>query len=339
MIDVLVVGGGPVGLVAAIHAARQGLQVTVVEPRTSPVDKACGEGLMPDALSRLRRIGVDPPGMPIRGIRYRDGRREAVAHFSGEPGRGVRRTALHAALAERVRDLGIAVVAATAGDVVCGPGRVEAAGITARYLIGADGLHSAVRRALGLVARPAGRRRFGVRQHFDAAAWTDLVEVHWLSDAELYVTPVDENVVGVAVLGEPPLDLPAAIARVPELAERLADARPVSVPRGAGPLRQRSSARRVDRALLVGDAAGYVDALTGEGLRVGFAEAEAAVGAIVAGAPELYERQWRSITRSYRWLTTGLVWTTSRRWLRPTVVPAAHWQPAVFARIVDRLAY
>lgn len=339
MIDLVVAGGGPVGLVAAIHGALNGLEVVVVEPRAHPVDKACGEGLMPDAVAHLQRIGVDPSGVPLRGIRYVAGARSARASFSGPPGRGVRRVTLAQALLARTRALDVRVVEGRVETVRQDGGRVEAAGIESRYLIGADGLHSSVRHALRLDLPVGGRRRFGVRQHFAVPAWTDLVEVHWLPDAELYVTPVAERLVGVAVLGQAPLDLATAIARAPALARRLSTATPASRPRGAGPLRRRSSARRVGRTLLVGDAAGYVDALTGEGLRVGFAEAEAAVGAVVAGDPGRYEDQWRSITRSYRWLTNGLLWTTSPSWLRPAVVPAARTLPYAFGAIVDRLAY
>lgn len=339
MIDVLVAGAGPVGLVTAINAAIVGLDVCVVEPRTGPIDKACGEGLMPDALSRLARIGVEPSGRAFRGIRYIAGRNSTEACFSAAPGRGVRRIELQTRLSERARDVGVQFVKGRVDSIKQGDEWIEAAGIRARYLIGADGLHSHVRRALGLALVSRGQQRFGVRQHFAVRPWTDMVEVHWVDGAELYVTPVSEDLVGVAVLGTAPLHLNAAMASVPMLAARLAGAASASAPLGAGPLRQRVKARRSGRALLVGDAAGYVDALTGEGLRVGFAEAEAVVRAIVADAPDLYEAEWRSITRSYRWVTSALLWTTSHRGLRPMVVPAARAMPWAFGRIVDGLAY
>ena len=66
--DVLVVGGGPVGLAAAIEARLAGLSALVLEPRPGPVDKACGEGLMPGALGSLHRLGVDPAGHPLAGL-------------------------------------------------------------------------------------------------------------------------------------------------------------------------------------------------------------------------------------------------------------------------------
>jgi flavin-dependent dehydrogenase len=246
---------------------------------------------------------------------------------------------LQTRLSERAHDLGVQFVKGRVDSIEQGHEWIEANGIRARYLIGADGLHSQVRRVLGLELVSSGRQRFGVRQHFAVRPWTDMVEVHWVDDAELYVTPVGEDLVGVAVLGTAPLHLNRAIASVPALAARLAGADAVSAPLGAGPLRQRVKARQSGRALLVGDAAGYVDALTGEGLRVGFAEAEAVVRAIVADEPDRYEAEWRSITRSYRWLTTALLWTTSHRGLRPLLVPAAHALPGTFRRVVDGLAY
>lgn len=88
MIDLLVAGGGPAGLATAIHAARAGLDVVVAEPRPGPVDKACGEGLMPAAVHALADLGVAVGGRPLRGIRYVDARYEAEAHFRAGPGRG-----------------------------------------------------------------------------------------------------------------------------------------------------------------------------------------------------------------------------------------------------------
>jgi flavin-dependent dehydrogenase len=339
MIDVLVAGAGPVGLVAAINAALSGLKVAVVEPREGPIDKACGEGVMPDALESLARIGVDPPGRAFRGIRYLAGGQVAEARFSGVPGRGVRRTELHGALSDRAHALGVRFTSGRVDAITQGDGWIEAAGTRARYLIGADGLHSQVRSSLGLASDGRGVQRFGVRQHFAISPWTDMVEVHWLSDAEVYVTPVADELVGVAVLGTAPLHLGTVIGRLPELAGQLEGASIASKPRGAGPLRQRVKARHVGRALLVGDAAGYVDALTGEGLRIGFAEAEAVVRAIVAEDLDGYEAEWRTITRSYRWLTNSLLWAGSHRHTRAMVVPAARALPGAFRRIVDSLAY
>src|SRR3954447_24659500 len=109
MIDGAGAGGGPVGLAAALYAHRAGLDVVVFEPRPGPIDKACGEGLMPGAVSALAGLGVSPVGHPLRGLRYVGGGRAATADFRQGAGRGVRRTTLHEALGEAVRAAGIEV--------------------------------------------------------------------------------------------------------------------------------------------------------------------------------------------------------------------------------------
>ncbi|RMI08716.1 NAD(P)/FAD-dependent oxidoreductase [Cellulomonas triticagri] len=334
--DVLVVGGGPVGLAAAIEARLAGLTVVVAEPRPGPVDKACGEGLMPRAVTALDRLGVDPPGRPLAGIAYVRGPQRAEHRFAGPPGRGVRRTALHAALADRAAALGVERVAARVRALHQDADGVEAAGVRARWLLGCDGLHSTVRRLAGLEApAPRRTRRYGVRRHLRVAPWTDLVEVHWGPRTEAYVTPVGPDLVGVALLGPAPIDVDAELAAHPALAGRLADAEPDGPDRGAGPLRQRTRARTAGRVRLVGDASGYVDALTGEGLRLGFAQARAAVTLLDDAAG--YERAWRAATRDYRLLTSTLVAAATSP-LRPALVPAAVRLPRVFAGAVEVLA-
>ncbi len=157
MIDVLVAGGGPAGLATAIRCAQAGLSVTVAEPRAVPIDKACGEGLMPSAVARLAALGVRPAGHPLRGIRYLDASHRADARFRHGDGLGVRRTTLHAALAVRAAELTIPVLPVRVTSVIQDGGGVTAAGLRARYLVAADGLHSTVRRACGLDPRRARR--------------------------------------------------------------------------------------------------------------------------------------------------------------------------------------
>lgn len=341
MIDLLVVGGGPVGVYSAICAAQSGLTVTVVDSQEGTIDKACGEGLMPDALKALTQIGVNPAGIDFFGIRYIAGDHQAEARFSNGPGRGVRRTALHKALRDKALDLNIDFVHARVSEITQNHSSIMAAGIESRYLIGADGLHSTVRRAANLEVKPGSegrmKKRFGLRQHFKVCPWSDLVEVYWRHDVEIYVTPVDRETVGVAVLGNAILDFNDVLKRVPQLARRLEGAAPASKLQGAGPLHQRVRARTSGRLLLVGDAAGYVDALTGEGLKIGFAEAQAAVRAITQNDIESYEQEWKKITRSYRWLTGGLLYASSSKTIRKIIVPAAQYLPSVFHRLVNLL--
>jgi flavin-dependent dehydrogenase len=339
VIDLLVAGGGPAGLATAIHAAKAGLDVVVIEPRPAPIDKACGEGLMPGAVRALADLGVLPPGHPLRGIRYLDGRHRADAAFRTGAGLGVRRTALHLALSRRAADLAIPVVPGRVGAVGQDRRCVTAAGFTARYLAAADGLHSAVRRGLGLHRPPDPRRpaRYGLRRHYAVRPWTDLVEVHWSARAEAYVTPLGPALVGVAVLTADRAPFAEQLAAFPELARRLPPDAATPV-RGAGPLRQRVAARTAGRVLLVGDAAGYVDALTGEGVAVALACAREVVRCVRDDSPRGYERAWLRASRDYRLITASLLWLRDRPRLAPGIVPAAARLPGVFDAVVNRLA-
>ena len=336
--DLLVAGGGPAGLVTALHAARAGLDVEVWEPRTGAIDKACGEGLMPGALAALQALGVDPDGHPFHGIRYVGSGRSTDAAFRAGPGRGVRRTTLHRALHEAAVDAGARVVARRVGAVSQDEDAVVVDGTRARHLVAADGLHSPVRRALGLHVAAGRHPRFGLRRHLRLAPWSPYVEVHWGRDVEAYVTPVADDVVGVAVLASTRGTFDDRVRALPGLAARLDGAAPASGVRGAGPLRQGARRRVEGRVLLVGDAAGYVDALTGEGLALAFGQADAAVRAIVDGVPHRYEHDWAALTRSYRWLTTALLVGTRPRPVRRALVPVAAALGPVFDAAVNSLA-
>jgi menaquinone-9 beta-reductase len=338
-VDVIVIGGGPIGLAAAIEARLAGLSVVVYEPRPAPVDKACGEGLMPGAVLALDRLGIHPSGRPFAGIRYLDGPLAVEHRFRRGTGLGVRRTELSRAIAQRVGSLGVDVVPERVGTI-----RSDERGVSlpdgrrASWLFACDGLHSAVRRQLHLDRRTRQVARFGLRRHYRIAPWTDLVEVHWTPTGEIYVTPVGERSVGVAVLGPRGTDYDAVLSHAGVLGDRLTGASVSTELRGAGPLRQPTKDRTHGRVLLVGDAAGYVDALTGEGIRLGLAQARAAVAAVVAGRPADYERDWRRLSRAYRLVTTVLVGAAVRQAVRRRIVPVAVRLPRVYDALVETIA-
>jgi flavin-dependent dehydrogenase len=337
MIDLLVVGGGPAGLATAIYGAKAGLEVVVVEKRSGAIDKACGEGLMPHTLRHLETLGVHPHGKPLRGISYRDGSRHVEARFRGSAGRGVRRTVLHGALLDAAANAGVQIYHDEVSEISQDATSVRAGHWRARYLAAADGLHSPIRRSLGLEQPSPGARRWGIRRHVRTAPWSDYVEVHWAPDAEAYVTPIADDCVGVAVLKSRRGAFDSHLAEFPALRDRI-EGLPHEPDRAAGPLRQRVSRRAVGRVLLVGDAAGYVDALTGEGLGLAFGAAELLVNSIVAERPDTYDRQWRHMTRRYRMLTAGLLQVSGVPPVRARIVPAAAAMPTVFAGIVNLLA-
>jgi flavin-dependent dehydrogenase len=337
MIDLLVAGGGPAGLATAILGARAGLEVVVIERRHGPVDKACGEGLMPHAVSLLQRLGVEAPGKPFRGITYIDGRRSVTGLFRGGAGRGVRRTALHAGLLEAASAAGVRIEHGDVGPVSQNATSVHCSGFHTRYLAAADGLHSPIRTALGLARPSGGPRRWGIRRHHLMTPWSDCVEVYWSGDAEAYVTPVADDCVGVAVLTSRKGGFDEHLASFPALQERVRGAGH-GPDRAAGPLRQKVSSRSAGRVLLVGDAAGYVDALTGEGLGIAFSAAQLLVESVVGDRPQDYDRRWRRMSRRYRLMTAAVLHASAMPALRPRIVPAAAQFPGVFRGVVNLLA-
>ena len=154
--NILIVGGGPAGLTAAIAARKAGFEVAVMDRSRPPIDKACGEGLMPDGVAALREIGVEldaKDGAPFRGIRFIDGPIEAGAVFPGGGfGIGMRRTRLHEALISEAERTGVVLRWQTAVSMDnTGAVTAEDRQIRFDWLIGADGVHSRVRRSAGSV--------------------------------------------------------------------------------------------------------------------------------------------------------------------------------------------
>jgi flavin-dependent dehydrogenase len=339
-LDLLVLGGGPAGLSAAIAARLEGMRVALVEARKGPVDKACGEGIMPAGIRALAALGMDPlPGRPFTGVRYEhalDPSCGAEGRFSAGPGLGVRRTSLSEALEARARSLGVEFRQAAVRDLRLDRNRVEAAGLCAPHLVAADGLHSTTRRRLGLSRPPKGAPRFGVVRHLRCAPWSDHVVVLLGEGAEAYVTPLGEEAIGVAILGGRPLRFDAVIARFPTLRARIEGCPIVARDRGAGPFEQRVARRVAGRVLLVGDAAGYLDPLTGEGVSLGVRTARAAVACIARGEPQAYEARYEAITRRYYRLTRLLLAAVSRPRAHRALIATAR-VPALFRAVLDLL--
>jgi 2-polyprenyl-6-methoxyphenol hydroxylase-like FAD-dependent oxidoreductase len=231
-----------------------------------------------------------------------------------------------------------------------------------RVVVGADGPRSTVRHTLGLDGGPPRRARYALRRHFRLAKGTplpDRVEVHVGDDHEMYVTPVaaadgsDDAVVGVAALcekslmtgaqGRPDERLDALVSRCPPLAARLAGAVADGPALSCGPLRVHVRDVAVGRAVLVGDAAGYVDAITGEGMSLALHTAMLASasvldvvgGAPVAGAFARYRRARAAIFRDHALLTLGLVELARRPFFAKRVIARLAREPALFSRLLD----
>ncbi|HPC81787.1 MAG TPA: NAD(P)/FAD-dependent oxidoreductase [Thermoanaerobaculaceae bacterium] len=337
--DLVVVGGGPAGLATAVHARLAGMRVTVLDGQGPVIDRACGEGLMPAGRDELDGLGVklDPVWTaPFAGIRYCEEDDAADGRFPCGCGLGVRRTALHAALAARAEALGVDVRWGVGARGLSERGvETERGVVRAAYVVGADGRASAVRRWAGLEHRPGARGRAGVRRHYTIEPWSEFVEVYWAAGAEAYVTPVGPQQVGVAILwsgGASTFD--ALLPRFPGLQARLSGAPVASRDMGGAGFGAVPRTVATHRVALVGDAAGSVDPITGVGVTLALRQARALVAALVAGRPRAYVAAHRRIMRPSRVLACLLLLLTRHHRLRRGAIRALEADPGIFGRLV-----
>lgn len=339
--DILIVGGGPAGLAAAIAVRQKGFAVTVMESSKPPIDKACGEGLMPDGVEALKRLGVrlgPLESAPFRGIRFVDGGTTALAEFPGAFGLGVRRTTLHSLLADRASDEGVRLLWNTCAR------DLDTAG--ARWIVGADGRNSRIREWAGFGKCAVRVRRFGFRRHFPVAPWSDAVEVHWGRRCQIYVTPVSAHEVCVAVVSRhQDLRLHEALQDFPEVARHLWHRSPDLCSRrvsGAnfdverGSVTECRRLRHVVRGnvILVGDASGSVDAVTGEGLAISFQQALALADALESGDLASYETAHRRIARIPALMGKLMLLMDRRAFVRHRVIRALAAESGLFSKLV-----
>jgi flavin-dependent dehydrogenase len=366
-VDLAIAGGGPAGLAVAIRAVQAGFVALVLERSAGAPDKACGEGLMPAGVRSLQSLGAldgipSDQRFPFAGIRYLQEDGDPVeARFSAGPGLGVRRTALVAALAARALSLGAQLRRCTVrGYLGLEAGESDGAGVLvqtdqgevrARLLVAADGIHSPLRQSSGLARPTSEPRRYGLRRHFALAPWSSFVDVHWARGLECYVTPVGPALVNVAFLWEDEAigekaSFESLLARFPRVGERLNGASVESEARGSGPLFRPVRARAADRVALVGDAAGYVDAITGQGLSLAFASASLLVEALprpleLAALPAALRRYDRSLR--FAWLryalpARALLGLARRPRARHTALRLLARTPRLFGALLDAVA-
>ncbi len=337
--DVFVIGGGPAGLALAIAARQRGLRVIVADRCAPGTDKACGEGLLPETLGALSRLGVQIPaalGEPIRGIRFVNGEQTVESGFPLGCGLGVPRTALHAILAERASGCGAELLWKTSVRGLEREGVALATKtVRARWVVAADGGNSAVRHWAGLGAESRPRRRFGFRRHYRVRPWTDRVEVYWGDDCQFYVSPVGPEMMCLALLSRSPeLRIAEALPRIPALAARLGSATPLGKERGAMCATARLPHVFREHVALVGDASGGVDAITGQGLFLAFSQALALAKAFEAGDLARYEAAHRRLAQRPAVMARLLLALDGRPRLRRRVMQVFGDEPRLFARLL-----
>jgi flavin-dependent dehydrogenase len=270
--DLLVVGGGSAGMAAAISGAIRGLRVTVFDAAGDDFDKPCGEGLMPTAVFSLKGLGVKIPEFAsLAGVAYisSSGKKKIEAPFSDSHfGMGVRRRVLRKALWSRARQLGVEIIEGRVDAVHESDVEISIGSHRAPWVCVATGSRDRLLKGLGLQdARSKKQRpsRTGLRRHAKLRPWSDLVEVYWSDDAELYVTPVGPQLVNIAILSWRAVSFEEALAWFPAVSSRLKNVEWEDAVVGVSPMAHRGRVIQRRRIFLAGDAAGFLDAMTGEG--------------------------------------------------------------------------
>lgn len=285
---------------------------------------------MPDALDALRRLGIgfsSDQSFLFRGIRFIGDGGTVAADFRREPGVAIRRVRLHQMLMDRAEDLGVKLFWRTHVNSLCG--------IRARWIIGADGQNSRVRKWSGLDAIASQSCRYGFRRHYSIAPWTDFMEIYWGAGCQMYVTGISSNTVAVAlIVRDSHMRIDQAMPLFPELERRLQGARPITEERGAITFTRRLKRVYRGNTVLIGDASGSVDAITGAGISLAFRQAVALADALVTGDLERYQTAHRRMRRRPAFMAQAMLLLDRFPIARPYVLRSFGARPAIFETLL-----
>jgi len=340
--DVFIAGAGPAGLAAAIALRLRGADVLLADACCPPIDKPCGEGVMPEARRALAALGVAPEssGVPFTGITFASADACVSAEFPSDAGLGLRRTILHRVLCERAASVGVRFSFNT--PVIFKPGQpliVDRQPVAARWIVGADGSTSHVRSWAGIGGAHIRSHRFGFRAHFRLApgmAPSAHVEVHWGPMGQAYITPTAPGEICIsAMTRDPAVRLHPILDTLPSLRGLLNGAETLTTERGCLTLTRRL--RRVTRGqvALVGDASGSVDAITGEGLALAFRQALLLAESLAAGNLSLYESGHAALLALPQRMASLLLLLDRHPQLRARTLAALAANPAIFRALLS----